>query len=118
MTTSPSKLDLTKPVRTRGGQSVRIICTDGSGEGALNQPVIGLFKDGVIRKYNLEGTYNFNSQDKSTYDLVNVPETVRVCIARRGREFTSQTLKGHWTEAYCIQQWGVENCVFKDIEFA
>lgn len=69
------KLDLTKPVQTKNGSPVRILCTDRVGE----RPVVGLImspdggETGV--SWTLEGRKGpYYGTD--AYDLVNVPEEV------------------------------------------
>jgi hypothetical protein len=67
-------LDITKPVQTRDGRSVRILCTDKKGE----FPIVALVTDEndkeFIGSYSSGGRY-FN-QGCSDNDLVNVPERV------------------------------------------
>jgi hypothetical protein len=68
-------LDLTKPVQTRDGRKVRIVCTDYAN--TYKRPIIGLiagFDDGrfgheMMQVYALDGTCTTAAQD-----LVNVPE--------------------------------------------
>ena len=66
--------DPKKPVRTRDGREVRIVCTDVNN----SMPIIALIKadDGKewIAHYSMSGTVYGYSQDKS--DLVNIPERV------------------------------------------
>jgi hypothetical protein len=68
------KIDITKPVRTRDGRSVRILCTDKKG----NYPIVGLVtnEDGseTVCSYRLDGVYY--SAGESGCDLVNVPVRV------------------------------------------
>lgn len=68
-----TKLDLTKPVQTREGDPVRIICTDRKGE----YPIVGLVLsdhgDGheVVRAWPIDG--QFYSKNMQHLDLINVP---------------------------------------------
>lgn len=66
------KLDITKPVQTRDGRPVRILCTDKKG----NYPVVGLVtnNDGseTVNSYRHDGVYY--SAGVSDADLVNAPE--------------------------------------------
>lgn len=67
-------LDLTKPVQTRSGVPVRILCTDAKKE---NGPIIGLiqYKDGTESCYRWNADGRFMSPDcEHDYDLVNVPD--------------------------------------------
>jgi hypothetical protein len=70
-----TKFDPTKPVQTRGGLPVRIICTDRKHP---SYPVIGLaLVDGIENTVytTKEGKYNCRPQDGDTeYDLVNIPQ--------------------------------------------
>lgn len=79
-------LDLSKPIKTRDGSPVRILCTDATitscGE---RQPIVGIVGD-VVCSWDMKGTYN-PSVNPSDMDLVNVPPEkiavnveVRVCI--------------------------------------
>lgn len=69
------KLDITKPVRTRDGRPVRVLCTDKKG----NFPIVALITDGnekeTVCTYNTEGHY-YSSGGVCDADLVNVPERV------------------------------------------
>jgi len=68
------KLDLSKPVQTKNGKRVRILCTNRKG----GCPVVGLIT-------NNDGNEEFSSWDisgkwadiPSKIDLVNVPETLK-----------------------------------------
>ena len=65
-----SKLDLTKPVQTREGDPVRILCTDRQS----NRPLVGLVtKDSceVVRSWSTSG--RFYSDEYHPLDLINVP---------------------------------------------
>lgn len=64
------KLDFSKPVRTKDGRQVRIVCTDGPD---TNFPVIGIIQGERFVNY-----WNFNGNDPSLLhrDLVNVEPEV------------------------------------------
>lgn len=71
-------LDLNRPVQTRSGLPVRILCTDRKHD---IFPVVALWSvpdgDEVLDTFTAEGRYRDNGGD-SPYDLVNVPvETVK-----------------------------------------
>lgn len=66
-----TKLDLTKPVQTRDGRPVRILCTDRKGE----FPIVGLiasnYDDDIVRCWPVSGIYDL---DRLRHlDLINVP---------------------------------------------
>lgn len=65
-------LDLTKPVTTRDGRKVRILCADAPGK----WPIIGLMgDDGYPATWTLDGNYSLTScPDMAKADLINVPE--------------------------------------------
>lgn len=79
-------IDFTKPVATKGGQKVRILCTDAPGK----WPVIGLIEghDGAY-SWTLEG-HQLNHQAPQPEDLVNVPEVRYLAVAGA----SGQTLRG------------------------
>lgn len=63
--------DLTKPVQTRDGNSVRILCTDVEDS---DFPVVSLVKRGkseALYRHTLKGSYYRSRPDPN--DLVNVP---------------------------------------------
>jgi len=66
-------LDLTKPVQTRDGRKVRVLCTDGPGE----SPVIGIVDDGCddVCRWPLNGRATMNVD--MSIDLINTPMTPR-----------------------------------------
>lgn len=76
-------LDLTKPVRTRDGRPVRILCTDANGPA----PIFALVKTSDFRddvhRYKADGKLNQIgiSRGDDPLDLVNVPETTSVYAA-------------------------------------
>jgi hypothetical protein len=66
---SPQKLDFTKPITTRDGRKVRILCTDGPKE---TYPVIGVidgFED--ISLWTIDG---LGSMCLKSSDLINSPQ--------------------------------------------
>ena len=68
---SPS-LDLTKPVQTRDGRKVRVLCTDGPGE----LPVVGFIEDNVTTtQWPVGGEYYGGAL--RNFDLVNTPAAPR-----------------------------------------
>ena len=84
-----TKLDLAKPVQTREGDPVRIICTDRKGE----YPIIGLITSDNgnghedVRAWPIDG--QFHSKNMQHLDLINVPQEavkyyVNVYIAPNG----------------------------------
>lgn len=69
----PGSLDLTKPVQTRDGLAVRILCTDGP---CKDYPVIGFAEaDGRAMQWAIDGREMLNDHGDNL-DLVNVPERV------------------------------------------
>ena len=66
-------LDLTKPVQTRDGRKVRVLCTDGPGE----WPVIGIVDDGHddVHRWPLNGRGGLWGD--LSIDLINTPATPR-----------------------------------------
>jgi|GEM_PF-1093894 len=66
-------IDWTKPVRTKNGKSVRVLCTDGPGE----YPVIGIVDENSIpQTWTLSGQYNLTGHD-SFYDIKNAPQRIQ-----------------------------------------
>ena len=65
-------LDFTRPVTTRDGRAVRILCTDAGG----HLPVVGLIGS-AVRRWQLDGTA-LDSPYKHEDDLINTP------VKRRG----------------------------------
>lgn len=69
-----SMLDFTKPITTRDGRKVRILCTDRVWR--TNHPIIALVtvEDGeVVRTFSPDGSYHLTGEE-SPEDLINVPE--------------------------------------------
>ena len=69
----PTPLDFSKPVQTRAGQPVRILCTDRKHP---NYTVIGLIEiDGVdITKYWTEDGHYFSTRKEDYLDLIQAPQ--------------------------------------------
>src|SRR5690606_15805085 len=66
-------LDLTKPIQTRSGRPVRVICTDYKDS---TFPIIALVGHGSVedlRQYRTDGTQSIYG-GVSQHDFVNVPE--------------------------------------------
>ena len=80
-------LDLSRPITTRDGAPVRIICTDADLTiNNIPQPLVGILGDSV-QSWCLDGKYNPHADGPSDMDLVNTPGPivkvgveVRVCI--------------------------------------
>lgn len=66
--------DPTKPVQTRDGHSVRILCTDRLG---YKTPIIGLINQNsheTVYMWTKDGRSHFDSfKEETNFDLVNVP---------------------------------------------
>jgi len=77
-------LDLTKPVQTRDGRKVRILCTDkSSGRTDRETKIVALVTSKELEVeevlvYFSNGRFLYNSEYK--HDLVNVPEVLRVPV--------------------------------------
>lgn len=74
----PPSIDWTKPVRTKDGRAVRVLCTDGPGD----QPVIGII-DGAdgVDYWCINGRFFFDGVNRR--DLENVPpEPKRIRVER------------------------------------
>ena len=68
----PTSLDLTKPVQTRDGRKVRVLCTDGPGE----LPVVGFIEGNVTTtQWPVGGEYYGGAL--RNFDLINTPATPR-----------------------------------------
>ena len=85
-------LDLTKPVQTRNGQKVRILCTDAEcANNDVPQPIVGLVAGEFSgpKAWCADGSY-FGDRSFSRLDLINVPpqkKKVTVFIElRRGHD--------------------------------
>jgi hypothetical protein len=69
-------LDLTKPVQTRDGRKVRIICTDRK----YGNPIVALVDDmEVVTRYSSDGKAgDWAIKGNPDFDLVNTPEKFEV----------------------------------------
>lgn len=81
-------IDFTKPVTTKGGRKVRILCTDGPNK---YYPVIGLLEgEDVVETWTLDGQYLTHEEEGHNLDLVNTPaialETAAEMAAKSLRE--------------------------------
>lgn len=65
-------IDWTKPVQTRDGRKVRVLCTDGPD---LRYPVIGLV-DGELRPetWTIGGRFARSADNPTHLDLINTPD--------------------------------------------
>jgi hypothetical protein len=63
-------IDWTKPVQTRDGQKVRVLCTDGPDS---QYPVIGLIDGGGLETWTIGGVYAANVAT-SNLDIINTPD--------------------------------------------
>ena len=68
-------IDFNKPVQTRDGRKVRILCTDMDGE---PDTVVGIVGDGphneLVHSWKANGHFMFDDVEEPL-DLINVPET-------------------------------------------
>lgn len=67
--------DLTKPVRTRSGLDVRILCTDAPGVFPIKGFYIGNDGESYVCSWSIEGRICHGH--KLSLDLVNAPETTK-----------------------------------------
>lgn len=99
-------LDLSKPVQTRDGRPVRILCTDA--RKAL-YPIIGLiqYQDGseALSTWADGGVYNLPKE--SAWDLVNVPpKMVKVKVeVRLFRGSNGNVLSESWVGLHECPNW-------------
>lgn len=64
--------DPTKPVKTVGGSTARIICSDRKGD----FPIIALIEEKFIHSYKLNGRHC--DEPGCENDLVNIPQKIKV----------------------------------------
>jgi hypothetical protein len=68
-------IDFSKPVQTRDGRKVRILCTDGATEvDGKKYPIVGLFEEGgslFPQVWGIDGSFRYEGLNSS--DLTNVP---------------------------------------------
>lgn len=81
-------IDFTKPVATKGGRKVRILCTDGPNK---YYPVIGLIEgEDDVETWTLDGLYGIHDAEGVSLNLVNTPaialETAAEMTAKSLRE--------------------------------
>lgn len=95
-------IDWSKPVRTRDGRAVRVLCTDC--ESPSGYPVLALVKISHgyerVHSYTLEGKYRKTGSD-SPYDLVNVPEVTNLWVNVYPNDVNGHTSKkeaDYWAE--------------------
>ncbi len=60
-------IDFNKPMQTKQGCSIRILCTDRVGK----YPIVGMFPDGELRTWTKDGRVYAEIFDED--DLINVP---------------------------------------------
>lgn len=74
-------IDWNKPVRTKDGREVRVLCTDRVTDSSY--PVLALVKDGcgyeAAHSYTIEGKYRISGTE-SKNDLENVPEVKSIWV--------------------------------------
>lgn len=64
-------IDFNKPLQTRDGREVRVLCTDGPGA----RPVVGYVDNmPLVYEWAISGK-NQSRSEESIHDLINVPET-------------------------------------------
>ena len=64
-------IDFNKPVQTRDGRKVRVLCADGRGD----HPVVGYVAcQNYLYSWRLSG-HRYNTDETTITDLINVPET-------------------------------------------
>lgn len=98
-----TKLDLTKPVRTRSGKPARIICTDAMDTQGYS--VIVLIKTKNLNKeefeYSIrvtpEGRYHI--EHKTDDDIFNVPDTPKLDLTKPVRTADGRKARIIFTEA-------------------
>lgn len=67
-------IDFNKPVQTRDGRKVRILCTDGQHP---IFPIVGFIGDEAdVYEWTRDGAYNDQSFRQEDVDIINVPERV------------------------------------------
>lgn len=71
------KLDFTRPVQQRDGETVEIICTTADyWVGGVHFPIIGICARMMLRSYMADGRFRHDAE--CGYDLINVPGKRRV----------------------------------------
>lgn len=69
----PKPIDWTKPVRTKDGRAVRVLCTDGPGDYSVAGYIEG---ETNPRSWTLDGYFHINERH-STLDLENIPQSIQ-----------------------------------------
>ena len=68
---NPQKLDFTKPITTRDGRKVRILCTDAPNKA---YPVVGIIEgEWVINEWSVDGRFCATCHIEDGFDLINSP---------------------------------------------
>jgi hypothetical protein len=68
-------IDFTKPVRTKDGRAVRILCTDGP---SINYPVIGIIHgDRDVSTWAFAGFFSSEKDEENPLNLENIPPPPR-----------------------------------------
>ena len=91
-------LDFNKPVQTRDGRKVRVLCTDGRGD----HPVVGYAAcQNYLYSWRLSG-HRYNTDETTITDLINVPETrvvwVNVHPVDKTTFHATQEIADSWAE--------------------
>ena len=68
-------IDWNKPVQTRDGRKVRVLCTDGP----KSAPVVGLVDDEYVDRWTLDGSLSVGRWQQ--HDLINAPEPEQEIVA-------------------------------------
>lgn len=102
MTEETNTIDWSKPVRTRDGRAVRVLCTDC--ESPSGYPVVALVKDSYgydrVQSYTLEGKYR-RTVSENPNDLENVPEVTNLWVNVYTNDISGHTSKKeaeYWAE--------------------
>ena len=67
-------IDCNKPVQTRDGRKVRILCTDMKARDSVAGVITDTDGEDTVDAWQADGHYNI-STDASNSDLINVPDT-------------------------------------------
>lgn len=107
-------LDLSKPVKTRDGLSVRIICTDAIGE----DPIVGLVRMNAwhekLIQWQPDGRFLRNCEDG--LDLLNAPVRregwINIFPSRKKR--TDIEVSSSYDAVFFDTEYLAKSCAFKD----
>jgi hypothetical protein len=66
-------IDWSKPVQTRDGRKVRILCTDGPD---TKYPVVGFAAESTLHQWAIDGRFLMHGEE-SRHDLINAPERIK-----------------------------------------